>query len=288
MAGIDKTYGSKEQYKQLRQFWIDTYDEQIRLFDEAIWLYPFSAFDDFPKIEITPEFLKVHTDDIDEFPEDTDNYPLWNTSSTFDVWLSKNCKLDFVQKRLAEQQYDSYWLGFKYQNLLNFDHKPHLIQIDIKHFGNDDSIYFYKDIDKDSIETLDKLIVFGSTWFFQILNDAKQTLNNFVKPSIQLDINFNYFGLNLKHSNKTLYLLDSDGNVIDTIDDIIQFEDLKIPEIKYARSFKEAIDYEPHEIYFSNTDEIIAMADFEDYETNSVQRCAMSALDKYLYELIKN
>ena len=92
MAAIDKTYlDSWEQYQQLKDWCssigttMDDYGNKIRPID-FLWNY------------WKPEdFKKGH------------GVPVWNTPEYFDVWLIRNCPLDFIQDNLKEQYDDNGW-----------------------------------------------------------------------------------------------------------------------------------------------------------------------------------
>ena len=73
MAGIDKIYGSYEQWDELRNWLADHY------FTAMIQMY---GRDDF---------------------ENADNHPLTNFSSRVDRVLWKKCRIPWVRKRLEEQ-----------------------------------------------------------------------------------------------------------------------------------------------------------------------------------------
>jgi hypothetical protein len=111
MAGIDKTYIDGKDYPLYRQWWINNYDKMIKELGDYIWLYPFSIFAEMP--EITPEYLKVHTNDIDYYKKAYD-FPIWNTNEAQDKWLIKNCNIQSFRDRMLKC-YDHKWNGFKGQ-----------------------------------------------------------------------------------------------------------------------------------------------------------------------------
>lgn len=87
MAGIDKTWVTRDQYNLVRR-----------------WAYEYGEF----------EIPEVHFKDkvsyyINEYDEVPDTAMLWNTPEYFDVFLKKNCPFDFIQKRLKEQYGNSYY-----------------------------------------------------------------------------------------------------------------------------------------------------------------------------------
>lgn len=125
MAAIDKTYlYSWEQYEQLRDWCksvgtvIDDYGNKITALD---WLYKLTK-EEFESI--IAEQLEKTQDDYKNgklkfllnsgiiTQEEYNNFDatkhiwgisVWNTDTYFDVWLIRNCPLDFIQNRLKEQ-----------------------------------------------------------------------------------------------------------------------------------------------------------------------------------------
>lgn len=94
MAAIDKTYlNTREQYEQVAE-WCK---------DKLVW--------DNPKIYAS-EFINEYTEEdwkwLEEEKKNGKDHSiiLWNTPTYFDVWLIRNCPIDFIQDRLKEQ-YDS-------------------------------------------------------------------------------------------------------------------------------------------------------------------------------------
>jgi hypothetical protein len=114
MAGIDKTYIDGKEYPIYRNWWIENYEKMVKQFGEAIWLYPFSIFDCDLDFEITPEFLKNNTADLD-YCKNRYDFPIWNTSESEDKWLVKNCEIQSFRNRMLEC-YNHKWKGFKGQN----------------------------------------------------------------------------------------------------------------------------------------------------------------------------
>lgn len=86
MAGIDKTWVTREQYELVRR-----------------WAYEYGSF----KIPVIgfKDNVKNYIHEYDKVPEYA---MLWNTPSYFDVFLRTNCPFDFIQTRLMEQYGDCY------------------------------------------------------------------------------------------------------------------------------------------------------------------------------------
>lgn len=112
MSSIDKTYIDGKEYPLYRQWWIDNYDKMIRELGDTIWLYPFNWFDLNNDVEITPDYLKSHNEDMRVANRYTYDYPIWNTSERIDKWLVKNCPIQSFRDRMINV-YPSNWNGFK-------------------------------------------------------------------------------------------------------------------------------------------------------------------------------
>ena len=110
MAGIDKTYIDGKDYTIYRNWWIENYSKMVKELGRPICLYTFCIFDE---NEITPEFLKENTQDIEETKNSYD-FPIWNTSETVDKWLIRNCEIKSFRDRMLDV-YPSNWKGFKGQ-----------------------------------------------------------------------------------------------------------------------------------------------------------------------------
>ena len=132
MAGIDKTWVTREQYKLVRR-----------------WAYEYGEFT-IPYINFKDK-VSNYINEYDEIPEKA---MLWNTPGYFDVFLRHNCPFDFIQKRLKEQYGDSYD-NLSYGKPFIKNSEP-VIQIEwdnkitsrrsvisIRLYNNDDSWIFY-------------------------------------------------------------------------------------------------------------------------------------------------
>lgn len=113
MAAIDKTYIDGKEYPLYRQWWIDNYDKMVKELGEPIWLYTFSSFYEECDFDITPEFLKEHTKDLEDYKNAYD-FAIWNTSDKQDMWLVKNCPFESFRNRMLAV-HNHGWKGFKGQ-----------------------------------------------------------------------------------------------------------------------------------------------------------------------------
>ncbi len=108
MASIDKTYIDGKEYKYYRQWWIDNYDKMNKELGYAIYFYTFGIFDE---NNITPEFLKENTADLDYWSKCYD-FAILNTRESEDKWLVKNCNIQSYRNRMLSV-YNINWKGFK-------------------------------------------------------------------------------------------------------------------------------------------------------------------------------
>jgi hypothetical protein len=84
MAGIDKTYGNFDQYLKLKDWLIGkTYKDGKAVISPIDFLCDYNCAKS-----------ASHTGK---------DFVFWNTPTYFDIWLMKNCPLDFIQERLHEQ-----------------------------------------------------------------------------------------------------------------------------------------------------------------------------------------
>ena len=92
MASIDKTYVNREELLKAI-----TWAKEIGkiTLENGYQFYPI-------------RFIESYNN-IDNIPNNKDEFILWNTPQWFDRWLWKNCPLSFVLERLQEQ-YDQYTL----------------------------------------------------------------------------------------------------------------------------------------------------------------------------------
>lgn len=122
MSAIEKTYASGNDYILYRNWWIQNYDKMIKQFGEPIWLYPFGWFDIEDIEEITPEFLKNNTEDIEKTKRNTE-IVIWSTSDKHDLWLVDNCEIQSFRDTLL-MVYSDNWKGFKGKKWAKKNKKP--------------------------------------------------------------------------------------------------------------------------------------------------------------------
>lgn len=115
MAGIDKTYVTKEQLVEAYK-WAKSIGK-VTLENGHI----------FRPLDF------IHYYDMKDLPE-LDEYVLWNTPTWFDRWLWKNCPLSFIHDRMKEV-YDKETLdefdSWTYQKPIYTNHKYKFIEVPI-------------------------------------------------------------------------------------------------------------------------------------------------------------
>lgn len=113
MACIDKTYvNSWEQWKELRDWCWDkkfTLKNNITIKPRDYMYYP-----EYGETEVNDWLNEVRENGIrnygwtkEQAREEAD-VPFWNTPTYLDIWLIRNCPIEFVQNRLKEQYNSSY------------------------------------------------------------------------------------------------------------------------------------------------------------------------------------
>lgn len=113
MAGIDKTYISDyEQYKEVRDWCKDkkvvlknglSFNADDFLYDKDMSEESFNEW----KEEVIQNSMKMYNESYED-AEKHFEIPLWNTPTYFDIWLIRNCPIDFIQDRLKVQYGESY------------------------------------------------------------------------------------------------------------------------------------------------------------------------------------
>lgn len=126
MAGIDKTYVTCwEDYKAVYDWALQVgtvKDDFGNVFAPLDWMAEYEEPEFKESIEAQkeryrnyyadPKHLQEAKDvlgqDWEPEPEGTGELVLWNTPTYFDVWLIRNCPIDFIQDRLRQQYGKSY------------------------------------------------------------------------------------------------------------------------------------------------------------------------------------
>jgi hypothetical protein len=238
MSYADKTYVNKEQYIQAREFWIQTRKQQKKELGYEQWLYPFQSFEDIHDTDdITDELLATNID-IDEFGDV--EYTLWNTGTLFDMWLMKNCPLDFIQERLKEQ-YQENFIGWKFKDQIDFTKKSYLAII--SNDKEDFKLYFFRtegdDLEDGEINFHDKIIFYGTTFLLKVIDDAFKCIKGINRhDTMELVVEFLYYGIKLKYENNEITEVETGEKV--TLGYIINEDEVFFkPKFKHSYNSKD-------------------------------------------------
>jgi len=278
MVSIDKTYLKKNEYIQLRDWWIETKEQQEKELGYSHWMFPFDSFDGVPDTKkITKEFLSKHTQDIDNF---TDNQPVWNTSGIFDLWLIKNCQLDFVQIRLKDQYSENYF-GFKFKDKLNFSEKPLIVSIKDK--GHD--IYFFRtkgsDLKDGEVSFFNKVIFYGTTYFLKLIDDAIRTIEGH-SSRVDIEIAFELYGLLIIAKGNSFFIDDVEIYHLPIFD----FKKIaQMPKIKHSYKLSDSKNYHNEEVFVSHENECFDITMYKDFKRENLKHYT-SLLPEYTKQII--
>jgi len=279
MSSIDKTYVNKTEYIQARNFWLETKEQQIKELGFCQWLYTFDVFKVKNAKDVTIDHFQSEKDIITYFLDDNTEYPLWNTSCIFDMWLAKNCKLSFIQNRLKEQ-YGEDWFVFKYKDEIMFEEKPWIISIE----NSKSLVYFFRKIDDNIVETIDKVIVYGTTYFIKIFNEAIESLEQIIKNN-DLIVTFEFYGLHLKKEKDKFYIISNNEEIkFPYIYNLRSYFDL--PTIKHSYKLSDSKKYKDDEIFLSYDKECCDITQYKNFDRKYLRRY-VHFLPEYIREYIK-
>ena len=202
----------------------------------------------------------------------------WDTSLIQDVWLTKNCDLDFIQDKLKEK-YSTNPLFFS-QLSRYCDFSINGISIEkILSADKNVCIDFWNDSENGQIilDEQDEICVYGTTYFFKVLNNVK----NYLKGEgnvFQGNIWVNYYGMML--------FVDEDNrfnHVGGRFNRIGLDGEFKLPKIHYSFDLND-LERFPKEFVFVSTDyEIFAL-----FNTKNTKEMIKSSLPNYLLTQLKN
>lgn len=230
MAGIDKTYVNKEQWLRARAFADETRDQQIKELGSPISFY---------------------YDNVDDISNDS---VLWNTSTIQDVWLRKNCRLDFIQDRLSNQYDRSSYLDILAE-LCTFEYVGLQIHSIESPSGN---IYFWYDEGEDRwlLDETDTVLVYGTTYIYELLDKAITSIRGYA--SFIGTIIFDYYGAELKYVGGKILTDDNTEICLG----YISKDAIKLPKLKHSFNSKDAAKFRKELIYFSDDKEVCCLYEY--------------------------
>lgn len=278
MAGIDKTYVNFDEYKKIRQFWIDTYDEQCRIFGSPVWLYPFEAISGNSDEVFEKVRLNQTNEDLAAYTESKD-FPVWNTSTMFDIWLIKNCNIEVVQSRMAQVHGKDWWVWHT-----NFDFTSPNILLEFQYLPTESIAYFYRNTDeKNTIETIDNILVYGTTDFFKHYDNILNIIFG-VRTLPHYNVKYEIWGNYIEYNDGVFKLMDT-GQEIDAL---FNFNKIgwHLPTMKHSYRLKDAKKYKKDEIMLSTETFFYDIAQFIKHDEISVKGFCMRQLPEYINNLI--
>ena len=281
MASIDKIYCHKIDYLEFCKFWMNTKEQQLMEMGELLGLHPFYTEKDFTQFD----FKKLKELGNSYFPDDFTNMPLMNNSVIWDLWLKKNCDIDFITQRIDQQYEGSYMI----QNAKDFDFTeyPSVISIQSTNPDKDLLLYFFRtrgdDLKEGEIYSHEKIIFYGTTYLLKIIDNAIKAFNGEMKGS-RLTVIVQFYGMIIKFEHGKYYrLIDEDEIEIDNLFDLSLSH---FPEIKHSYSMKESEDYEPEEIFISDEIEAFDITQYKDFNILQFPRY-IKLLPDYINKHIK-
>jgi hypothetical protein len=146
-------------------------------------------------------FLMSTKKDFKLLPSDSD-LPIWSTSTIEDIWIYKNCKLKSIRGRI-KGQYPKNWIGF-----LDFKFEKEIRIFSITENGT--PLYFFKDCGDGTIDWLEEMISYGTTYVFELIDKASKVVSN--PEDSLLDIKYSYCGLDINFKNGRITKLGKEYN----------------------------------------------------------------------------
>ncbi len=235
MASIDKTYVNAKQWLEAKQFLQENHEQIMRELGSTINLY------------------------YSEPPEQDTEFVLWNTSEITDVWLWKNCPLEFIKQRL-QQQYDTEWLELFATNMTFEDGNcAYLVELN--------ELQFISSTDEDEVsifDSTDTIVVYGDSSFLEDIEVYVNLIQDgFIthKPTRNPYYLIYLCGMTISYHDGSFY--NETNKKIDSIPNGIK---VNLPSIKYTFNSADAVGVVPTNLIFSNNGEYSSLADFKNYE----------------------
>jgi hypothetical protein len=265
MAGIDKTYVSWEQYKRIKEFFTPEMKEKQK--KDLRFYFGYASWKE------------------SDFKKNDDELPVWNTPTIVDLWLAQNCKLDFIQERL-HQQYGENWLGFNYD--LDFSQKGFLVSAEMNIGENHSYFSPFKKISDTEIQTFDKILVYGTTFFYSFFYTAMSIIAGKyynVKEGNNIKVEFELFGLYFIYKEGKYYINDKEVGYC-YFSDYLRKDFFEEYKIKHSYRKRDFIKYEPEQIMFSFDDECYSPDMYKGFEKEHYKRYFFF-LPRYIRDFIK-
>lgn len=262
MAGIDKTYVNKSQWLQAKEFADITKNQQIKELGSSIPFY---------------------YDNADEIGDDT---VLWNTSVIQDIWLRKNCRLDFIQNRLDAQYGGSFNKGSSLDilaELCTFEHVGLEIRSIESPSGN---IYFWYNEGDDTwlLEETDTILVYGTTYIYELLDKIMVSIRGY--DNFSGTVTFDFYGAGLKYVDGKIFT--ESGLMIDL--GYINEKAIKLPKLKHSFNSRDVKRFRPEMIYFSHTSDVVCLHEYKNIDSLNIPKAIKAGrfdIPTYILKFIK-
>lgn len=199
---------------------------------------------------------------------------LWSTPIIFDMWLHKNCSLDFIQDQLKEK-YDTDWFGFMCKDLIDFKEKGFLISIK----QNDSYIAPFKNVEN-GIDVYTDLLVYGTTYAFKLLNNVFSLIKQQyvdLEECKGLTIEFELFSIHCvcEVSDTVKYYVIKNDIKMEIVFGYLSNElDRHFYQYKIKHSYdkKAYLKYQPEQIIMSHENSAFNVDMYKEFDINSMKR----------------
>lgn len=264
MAYIDKTY-------------ITTIEEATEFFN---WYNKSST-----RVEMSNtlgHIIGLYRKYIDYFKGEEE--PLWNTSTKEDTYLIRSCPVSFVQTRLIEQY------GKEFVDFIKAIHKDDYLPFHsiMRIERNSNTAYFFSQMDKNQSYsvTLNRILVYGTTFFHDFLKDAIYSLSHNNKDGFK--ILFLYFGKACEYDNGTIRAYNEKTEEYDIpITFGVYDNDIDLPRITHSFKMSDSKGYNTDGIILSGEHEFHAASDYKGHNMSDLWRYVISSIPRHIYKLIK-
>ncbi len=267
MAAIDKTYVTKKQYIEIKQWWLKTRKKQKRDLGSEIWLYPFAFLSETDDNLVVTKEYDVESDYELQFLNE-DDVTLWNTSITQDMWLYKYCPFDYIKEQMKDNigQLANYVDDFKFGKAKGV----YIYKIDYTNNNYSPAVEtelcFFQERN-DEIYTLDRIIVYGTTYMQKFLYDVVKVIKgNLNMPG--LNILFEYNGIQLSCNGAGIITSGSEQLKLGYISEKL----FNLPKLKHSYSINDCKNYKDEEIFISTENECFNILSFVDFDRQNIKR----------------
>lgn len=274
MAYADKMCFVKDEYIEIKKLWLKTRKKQKRELGHEIWMYPFAQLEEC-KFDPSESNLDV------EYMSDEEPYSVFNVSTKVELWLLKNFNLPCIKREVEKQLGEIFYqkipdeLRFNFVDDLDFSIPDTIYSIE--HKKKDVSIWLFRQTDdRNIIETISNICLYGSTDFYKYLWEAEEEIKGYKKYGYK--VQFSFCGLDLILNNGKIYYKNKE-----LIIPYLKPDFLKL-KIKHSYNIKDAERYKADEIFICSKEN--ATFSLSDYKNANLKRLIFQ-LPEYLKNEIK-